>query len=97
MALSNHLLTRVYGLVTGQPPFENAAGQTAFSSVKAYPNAPLTYIPGNSTAIWPLPNGYLVGNTYVYSVLELAPTGLNVNGVKLVTDQTATNVASSAS
>lgn len=97
MALSNHLLTRVYGQVFGTPPFENAAGTAVFTNVKPFPVAPLTYIAGNGANIWPLANGVLVGNTYVYSVIELPPTGLNQPSVKLATDTSATNVASSAS
>jgi hypothetical protein len=97
MALSLHAVTRVYGQVFGTPPFENAAGTAVFTNVKPYPVAPLTYIPTNALTIWPLANGVLVGNTYVYSVLELPATGLNQPSVKLATDQSASSVASGAS
>lgn len=97
MALSLHILTRIYGQVFGTPPFENAAGTAAFANVKPFPVAPLTYIPANTTTIWPLANGVLVGNTYVYSVLELPASGLNQPSVKLATDQSAVNVAAGAS
>jgi len=97
MALSLHALVRVYGEVLSNPPFENAAGTAVLTSTKPYPVAPLTYIPTNDLKIWPLANGVLMGNTYVYSVLELPPTGLNVHSVKLATDQSATAVAAGAS
>jgi len=97
MALSLHALVRVYGEVLSNPPFENAAGTAVLTSTKPYPVAPLTYIPTNDLKIWPLANGVLVGTTYVYSILELPPTGLNVHGVKYATDQSATTVASGSS
>lgn len=97
MALSLHTLCRVYGQVFGTPPFQNAAGAAAFTNTKPFPVAPLTYVPTNALTIWPLANGVLVGNTYVYSVLELPPTGLNQPSVKLACDQSATAVAAGAS
>lgn len=97
MALSLHTVTRIYGQVFGTPPFQNAAGAAAFTNVKPFPVAPITYVPTNSLTIWPLQNGVLVGTTYVYSVLELPPTGLNQPSVKLACDQSASAVASGAS
>lgn len=97
MALSGHTLCRIYGIVQGNVPFQNAAGQASFSNVKAFPVAPNTYLPTAAMNIWPLANGVLVGNTYVYSVLELLPTGLNQPSIKFATDQSATSVAAAAS
>ena len=98
MALSLHALVRVYGEVMSAPPFQNAAGVAVLTATsKQYPVAPLTYVPTNGLTIWPLQNGVLMGNTYVYSVLELPPTGTNHNSIKLATDQTATAVAAGAS
>jgi hypothetical protein len=97
MALSSHTICRIYGQVFGTPPFETAAGATAFTNVKPFPVAPNAYLQTARMNIWPLPNGYLVGNTYVYSVLEITAEGLNQQSIKFATDQSATNVASSAS
>lgn len=99
MALSLHALVRVYGEVQSNPPFENASGTAVLTATKPYPVAPLTYIPTNDLKIWPLANGVQMGpnNFYVYSILELPPSGLNVHGVKYATDQSATTVASGAS
>lgn len=101
MALSVHVLTRVYGQVFGNPPFQNASGQTAFSNEKLFPVAPNTYLPTNPMTIWPLPNGYQVGrggvNYYVYSVLEFPATGLNQPSIKYITDKSAATLATDAS
>jgi len=97
MALSLHTVCRVYGQVFGTPPFQNAAGAAAFTNSKPFPVAPITYLPTNNLTIWPLQNGIKVGNHYVYSVLELPPTGLNQPSVKLATDQSASAVASGSS
>lgn len=97
MALSLHTLCRIYGEVQSNPPFQNAAGTAVLTSTKVYPVAPLSYIPTNDLKIWPLANGVLMGTNYVYSILELPPTGTNHNSVKLATDQTATAVAAGAS
>lgn len=96
MSLTLHVATRIYGAVRGFPPFEDKTGATYFTKVYPYPSAPLAYIPTNPLTIWPLPNGTLIGNTYVYSVLELPSQGLNQESIKLATDTTATNLASSA-
>lgn len=94
MAIAAHVLCRVYGEVFGSPPFENGSGVAAITNIKEYPIAPNTYIPTANLTIWPLQNGVSVGNGYyVYSVLELPPTGLNVNSVKLATDQSAATLA----
>ncbi len=98
MALLNHTgAVRIYGKVFGTPPFQNAAGTSVFSDVDTYPSAPAAYVPTTGMTIWPLSNGVLVGNTYVYSVLELTPAGLNQQSVKLATDQSASSVASGSS
>lgn len=99
MALSLHALCRVYGEVFGSPPFETSAGVTAFSRVKNYPIAPNTYLPMTNATIWPLPNGFNIGTNvayYVYSVVELPPTGLNQPSTKYVTDQLAATLAAAA-
>lgn len=98
MALTGHTgATRIYGQVFGTPPFQTAAGAAAFSNVKPFPVAPLSYISLQGTNIWPLANGVLVGNTYVYSVLELPASGLNQPTIKLASDQSASSISSAAS
>lgn len=97
MALTAHTgPTRIYGQVFGTPPFQNASGAATFTNVKPYPAAPAAYIPTTGVGIWPLANGVLVGNTYVYSILELPAAGLNQPTVKLATDQAASVIAAAA-
>jgi len=95
MAIATHVLTRIYGEVLSNPPFENAAGVATLPATKEYPVAPLTYVPTNELTIWPLANGVQMGPNgyYVYSILELPAAGLNTHSVKLATDQSATALA----
>lgn len=100
MALSLHVLTRVYGTVFGTPPFQNAAGAAALTNTKTFPVAPNTYLPTNEMTIWPLANGVNVGVNspyYVYSVLEFPASGLNQPTVKYMTDKSAATLATDAS
>lgn len=98
MAITAHVTTRVYGIITGQPPFQNAAGQAAVSSFKEYPIAPLASLavtPGVN--LWPLQNGLRTSNGYyVYSILEFPPSGLNQPAIKLATDKSVTTLISDA-
>ncbi|MES2382388.1 MAG: hypothetical protein V4538_15180 [Bacteroidota bacterium] len=98
MAITAHVTTRIYGQIFGTPPFQNAAGQAAVTEFKQFPIAPLASVavtPGVN--LWPLQNGLQVGNGYyVYTILEFPPSGLNVNSVKLATDQSVTTLVSAA-
>lgn len=98
MAITAHVTTRIYGLITGQPPFQNAAGAAAVSSFKEYPVAPLASIavtPGAN--LWPLQNGLRCQNGYyVYSIIEIPPQGLNQPSVKLATDMSVTALIAAA-
>lgn len=97
MAILQHVTTRIYGIITGQPPFQNAAGTAAVSSFKQYPVAPLTSIATAGVNLWPLANGLQTLNGYyVYTILEIPPSGLNQPSVKLATDQSVTTLVSVA-
>jgi len=98
MAITGHVTTRIYGEIFGNPPFQNADGtQSAVSRVKDYPVAPLTSVaitPG--ATMWPLVSGLQVGNFYCYSIIELPPSGVNHNSVKLATDTSVTALIAAA-
>lgn len=99
MALSLHVLARIYGEVLSNPPFENAAGTAVLTATKPYPVAPNTYTPTNSLTIWPLANGVQMGPNgyYVYSIMEVPASGLNTHSTKYATDKSAATLASDAS
>lgn len=90
-----HFNARIYGEVQGNPPFQNASGQTAFSLEKPFVTgyAPLVNFPTVGTTVWPLLNGVQVAGMYVYSVIEVEPSGLNTHGKKYVSDSSAATIA----
>lgn len=97
MAAAAHFSARIYGEVEGQVPFQNASGQTAFSRVKDHPTPGVVSLPTTGTTFWPLPNGYQMANgSYVYSVIEVQASGLNVHSNKFVSDQSAAALATLA-
>jgi len=94
MAISAGFSARVYGMIEGSPPYTQD-GVTNFSRTIPFDTAPLVNMPSTPVSIWPLPNGTLVGNTYVYSVIQVPPTGLSVHGVQYVSDSAAATLATS--
>lgn len=96
MAITGHVTTRVYGQVFGTPPFQTAAGAANFSNTKPFPAPPIAGVNLVGANIWPLANGVLVGNSYVYAVIELPPAGLNQPSVKLATSDSATTLITNA-
>ncbi len=97
MAAAAHFSARVYGEVEGQVPFQNASGLTAFPRVKQFPSAQVSSFPTTGVNIWALPNGYkMPSGSYVYSVIEVFPQGLNQHSDKYVSDQSAASLATLA-
>ena len=96
MAAASHFSTRVYGMVQGAPPFADANGATAFSRTIDFTYAGVVSFPTNGTAFFPLPNGAVVGGSYVYSVISVNPTGLNVHPWQYVTDSSVATLATLA-
>lgn len=96
MAAAAHFSTRIYGEVEGQPPFQNGAGVSAITRVKPWPTPTITSLPTDGTTFYTLPNGYLVGNSYVYSIIEVLPRGLNVHGTKYAAADSVATLATLA-
>lgn len=96
MAAAAHFTTRVYGMVEGSAPYTNASGAAAFSRVIDFNYAGLVSFPTVGTSFFPLANGVSVGGAYVYSVIQVAPTGLNVHGQQFVTDTSVATLATAA-
>ena len=85
---------RVYGTINGSPPYTDANGATSFSRINDWNYPALMSFPaGAGVQISPLPNGTLVGGAYVYSVIQVAPSGLNVHGEQYVSDSSAATLA----
>lgn len=100
MAIKSHITINVYGEVEGNPPFQTSAGVTSFSREKIFPKPGAVSFPTDQVSYHPLPNGYLVnnlnGNFYVYSVIEVQPSGLNVHGTKYISDQSVATLATNS-
>jgi len=85
---------RVYGQIEGSPPYVDQNGATKFTRTVDWNYAPVMSFPaGTGVQISSLPNGVLVGGAYVYSVIQTAPTGLNVHGEQYVSDSSAATLA----
>lgn len=94
MAVSAGFSTRIYGAVEGAPPYTDANGATAFSRVLPFNSTGIWSLPSGPVNIIPLPNGFqMPSGSYVYSVIALPPSGLNVHGTQLVTDTAAATLA----
>lgn len=93
MAATSSFIARVYGTVQGDAPWQNSAGQSDPSRVLPWTASQIVNFPSNVPIVTPLPNGMVVGGGYVYSVIEMPPTGLNVHGTKYVSDTSATAIA----
>lgn len=94
MAATSGFITRVYGEVEGAPPFADANGATYFSRVLPFTTAQVWNLPSTPVQIVPLPNGFqMPSGSYVYSVIMVPPSGLNVHGEKYVTDTSAATLA----
>lgn len=96
MAAAAHFSTRVYGMIEGNPPYTNKDGETSFSRAIDFNYAGVVSFPTTGTAFYPLPNGVIVGGAYVYSVIQVAPSGLNVHGQQYVTDSSVATLATLA-
>lgn len=96
MAAAAHFSTRVYGMIQGSPPYTDGSGATAFNRAIDFDYRGVVSFPTTGTTFFPLPNGYVVGGSYVYSVIQVAPSGLNVHGAQYVTDSSVATLATLA-
>jgi len=94
--MAAQVTTRVYGMIQGNPPFADANGQTAFSREIDFSFAGRVSFPTTGTAFFPLPNGVKIGGAFVYSVIQVAPSGLNIHPTQFVTDSSVATLATLA-
>ncbi len=96
MAVSSGFASQIYGRIEGSPPYTDANGNAAFDRVIPFAHTGVWNLPSTPPTIIPLANGFQMPNgTYVYSVIVLPPTGLNVHGVQLVTPDSVATLATS--
>lgn len=98
MAAAAHFSAGIYGEVEGNPPFQDANGASSFSRTKPWPTPGIVSLPTTGTQFYPLPNGVQLttGGFYVYSVIEIQPTGLNTHGTKYVSNASVATLATLA-
>lgn len=96
MAAAAHFSTRIYGMIEGNPPYADGTGATSFSRTVDFSYAGVVSFPTTGVSFFPLPNGTQVGGAYVYSVISVAPSGLNVHGNQYVTDSSVATLATAA-
>ena len=96
MAAAAHLTTNVYGLAFGNPPFGTDVGSP--SRIVFWDAAQPMSFPTTGTVFHPVTPGIQVGNTsnYIYSLIEVQPTGLNVHGDKYASNQSVATLATAA-
>jgi hypothetical protein len=98
MAAAAHFSARIYGAINGNPPFTDGDGASAFSLSTKFNYAGVASFPTTGVSFWPLPNGFdMGGGAYVYSVIRVEPSGLNVHGAQYVTDSSTATLATLAS
>lgn len=96
MSAAAHVTANVYGLFEGSPPFGGglpSPTRTIFWDTPVQMSFPTT-----GTIFHPVNPGVRVGNTsnYIYSVIEVQQTGLNVHSVKYASNQSVTTLATNA-
>lgn len=94
--MAAHFTTLVYGEVTGNAPYTRQPNP--FASVNFYPTPTVMSFPTTGTSFYEVNPGVRVNNTsgYIYSVIEVLPTGLNVHGDKYIVQQSIATLATNA-
>lgn len=98
--MAAHFQAGIYGEVEGNSPFQDASGNTAFSRDKVYPRSGVKSFSTAQTVIHPLNNGFQVtnlsGSFYMYSIVEVLPSGLNTHSDKFLSNDSAATLAADA-
>lgn len=93
MAAAAHLTAWVYGMIQGGPPYR---GSDPFSRQITFPAATQMSFPTEGTVFFPLSQGVRFGSNYVYSIIEVNPTGLNQPGDKYGVGESVATLATLA-
>ena len=98
MSAAAHVTAGIYGYVQGGPPY--GGGTTPGSPARFIPwTTPVQMsFPTTGTVFHPVTPGIQVGNTsnYIYSVIEVQQTGLNVQSTKYASNMSVSTLATNA-
>ena len=94
--ISARLDANIYGFVQGGPPFGTGLGDP--SRFLPWDTPGVMNFPTTGTVFHPVSPGVRVGNTsnYIYSLVEVLPTGLNVHGTKYASNQSVATLATNS-
>lgn len=93
MAAAAHVTSWIYGMVQGGPPYR---GADPFSRQITFPSQVSMSFPTEGTIFHPTSQGVRFGNNYVYSIIEVNPTGLNQQGDKYASSDSVATLATNA-
>lgn len=98
MAAAAHVTAGIYGQVFGQPPYIGTNSQDAFSRLVQWDSPLQMSLPTTGTVFHQVTPGQQVGNSsnYIYSVIEVQATGLNVEGNKYASNIPIATLATNA-
>lgn len=85
MAATQRVTTFVYGEIEGSPPY---IGATPFSRQETWSQQLSMSLSTVGANYHPTTQGIRFGNNYVYSIIELPPSGLNQFGAKYASSDT---------
>lgn len=93
---ASHFTANVYGKVSQDPPYIGTNSANALGTFDAWSSALTASFPAAGVSIHQVTPGQQVGNTsnYIYSVIEINATGLNVHGDKYASNQSVATLAS---
>ncbi len=74
MAAAAHVTANIYGTIQGAPPY---IGANPFARQDTWSRAQAMSFSTEGTTFYPTTQGIRFGSNYVYSIIEVAPTGLN--------------------
>jgi hypothetical protein len=94
--ISARVTANVYGMAQGSPPF--GAGLSQPTRTFNWDTPVSMNFPTTGTIFHPVSPGIQVGNTsnYIYSIIEVQPTGLNIHGDKYTSNQSVATLATNS-
>ena len=100
MAAAAHVTAGIYGYVQGAPPYIGTNDENAIARLIVWDSPLQMSFPTTGTVFHPVTPGQQVGNTsnYIYSVIELQPTGLTTQpqSLKYASNESVSTLATNA-